>query len=285
MGELMNQPLIILGMHRSGTSMLTRILRQQGVFLGDKIQGDDEALFFLYLNRWMLRMAGTDWDRPVPALEMLEDAVHVERLADYAQSRLSGLQTRSYFGSKLLTAKMRISTDIPFLWGFKDPRTSITLPVWLKIFPNAKLLRIQRHGMDVAASLRTRYRKNKPNLGTYSRKTQLGITWPARNRTIDAIRCDSLKGGVDIWNEYENALDHYLADIPAEQQMTLRYEDYLTDFENLHQQVADFAGVEAGTSLPEGISPDPSRAYAYRKNAEYLDAAEAMADILAGHGY
>lgn len=281
----MNQPLIILGMHRSGTSMLTRILRQQGVFLGHKIQGDDEAIFFLHINRWMLQMAGTDWDRPQPAMEMLEDAEHINRLADYAQSCLSGPATYKYLGSKLPKAKMQIGTHLPFLWGFKDPRTSITLPVWLKIFPQAKLLRIQRHGMDVAASLRTRYLKNKPNLGNYSGKARMGLKWPERNRTIDAIRCATLEGGLHIWDEYESALDIHMADLAEDRQMTIRYEDYLTDFTALHQKVADFAGVEAGTALPPEISPDPSRAYAYKNNEEYKAAAEAMAPILAKHSY
>ena len=29
-----NQPVIIIGMHRSGTSMLTRVLQEAGLFIG-----------------------------------------------------------------------------------------------------------------------------------------------------------------------------------------------------------------------------------------------------------
>ena len=30
--------------------------------------------------------------------------------------------------------------DIPFPWGWKDPRNSITLPLWLRLYPEAKII-------------------------------------------------------------------------------------------------------------------------------------------------
>src|SRR5207249_8293594 len=44
-------------------------------------------------------------------------------------------------------------------WGFKDPRTCITLPVYLEIFPNSQLVHIVRDEADVAASLAARRKK------------------------------------------------------------------------------------------------------------------------------
>ena len=281
----MNEPLIILGMHRSGTSMLTRVLRHQGIFLGHKIQGDDEALYFLKLNRWMLHMAGTDWDRPIPAIEMLEDPIHVERLADFVKTRMHGMRTYDYFGPKFLQSKMRIDSNLPFKWGFKDPRTSIMLPVWNQIFPKAKFLRIRRHGIDVAASLQTRYMKHKPHLGNYRKLTKIGITLPLRNRTIDTIRCNTIEGALGIWQEYENILDKYLADIDSNRQMTLKYEDYLNDISGHHNAISNFIGVNMNTSLPDDIKPDPSRAFAYKNKPELLTEAEKFSDILKAQGY
>lgn len=282
----MNQPIIILGMHRSGTSMLTRLLREQGLFLGHKFSGDDEATFFQTINRWMHRIAGTNWDRPLPAVEMLEDPEHVERIAAVVSSRLSGPGTYEFLGPKMLRHGMKIGVDLPFLWGFKDPRSSINLPVWLHLFPEAKLLRIRRHGVDVAASLRTRYfKKIRPRLGQYTRRVDLGLKLPARNHIIGATRCADLDGGLAIWAEYERTLDRYLEAIPAERQMTIRYEDYLGDFECEHRAVADFVGIDPGAQLPQDERPDPSRAFAHRGNEEYLAAAQKHATLLAELGY
>jgi hypothetical protein len=44
-------------------------------------------------------------------------------------------------------------------WGWKDPRNSITLPVWLKLFPDARVIHIVRNGVDVAESLYRRQQR------------------------------------------------------------------------------------------------------------------------------
>lgn len=280
------QPLIILGMHRSGTSMLTRLLRHQGVFLGHKIQGDDEATFFLELNRWIMRVGGSDWDRPLPVLEMLEDEEHVERIAEYCRQRLTGPQTYEFLGMRAFAARFRIGTDLPYPWGFKDPRTSITLPVWLRLFPQAKLLRIRRHGIDVAASLRNRYfNAIRPRLGSYTAAARHNLSYPGRNHIVGVTRCARLAGGLEMWAEYESAIDRHLAGLSESQHMTLRYEDYIQNFAELHPQVAAFAGIDADVPIPTGISPDPRKAFAYRNNAEDRAAEPEFAGLLARHGY
>lgn len=266
--------------------MLTRILRRQGVFLGHKIQSDDEAMFFVELNRWILRVGGTDWDHPEPALQMLRQKDHVDRIADYLATRMSGIRTHDYLGPRLPGARAKVGTHLPYLWGFKDPRTSITLPVWLKVFPEAKLLRIQRHGIDVAASLETRQAGPvEKGLGRYAKRVRLGLAMPARTHIVGSVRCSSLEGGLGLWSEYESALDTYLADVPAERTMSLRYEDYLTQFNDLHPRVAQFIGIDPAIPLPPDIRPDPSRAFAYRTSTRYLDAAKTHAALLERHGY
>jgi len=39
-------PIVIIGMHRSGTSIVTRMLGQLGLFVGKKKDMNHEALFF-----------------------------------------------------------------------------------------------------------------------------------------------------------------------------------------------------------------------------------------------
>jgi hypothetical protein len=40
----------------------------------------------------------------------------------------------------------------PF-WGWKDPRNTLTLPLWLKLFPNARVVHVIRNGINAALSL------------------------------------------------------------------------------------------------------------------------------------
>lgn len=282
----MQQPLLIVGMHRSGTSMMTRILTHQGIFLGHKRQGDDEALHFLNLNIWMMGLAGVDWDHPLPAAELMSRSEDVDHIARIVRTRLKAPYTFSYLGSRFIKTRGRIDTQLPFDWGFKDPRSSITLPVWMNIFPGARILRMKRHGMDVAASLKTRFDQlRREQVGQYQLGARLGATMPKRNRVVDHIRCDTVDGGLAIWDEYETTLDGWLTTLPDDQQLTIRYEDYVRDPAGHHQEISQFLGRNVTGGLPDGIKPDPSRAEAWRSKTELAPIAKANEELLARNGY
>ena len=53
-------------MHRSGTSLVSRILDQSGVMMGKDLQEDHESLFFIGLNEWIYENAGASWERSAP---------------------------------------------------------------------------------------------------------------------------------------------------------------------------------------------------------------------------
>ena len=57
-------PIIICGMHRSGTSLVSRALESAGLFVGDVKEHNHEAVFFLTLNQWMFEQLGASWDNP-----------------------------------------------------------------------------------------------------------------------------------------------------------------------------------------------------------------------------
>src|SRR5207237_1034384 len=62
----MRDPVIFIGMHRSGTSMLGRLLEELGMFFGAYKDENNEALFFQDLNEWLLAQCGGRWDNPRP---------------------------------------------------------------------------------------------------------------------------------------------------------------------------------------------------------------------------
>jgi len=115
--KLTGQPelVVVLGMHRSGTSAITRGLQALGVQLGDRLlpahadanaKGFWEDVDVLALNMELLRAIGSDWDhvRPVGAAEV--------RLL-----RESGFAARA---AQLLRSKMGSAAR----YGFKDPRVA-----------------------------------------------------------------------------------------------------------------------------------------------------------------
>jgi hypothetical protein len=128
----------VLGMHRSGTSYLIGSLQQRGLFLGKhhtwneyNLRGNRENQDIWELHDGILKANGGAWDRPPPVVDWKPE--HFERakriLAEYAAHAV---------------------------WGFKDPRTLLTLDGWLKLVPDLEPVGIFRHPTRVARSLERR---------------------------------------------------------------------------------------------------------------------------------
>ncbi|RMF63633.1 MAG: sulfotransferase [Calditrichaeota bacterium] len=142
------QPVIIIGMHRSGTTLVTKILSRLGVQVGRELDGHMEAVCFQNINKALLASADADWTTPRRFVTKVSDPDFVERGAELA-TRL-WLATQASFG------------PIPeeSCWAWKDPRNTLTLPIWLRLFPQAKVIHMVRNGVDVALSLHRREMRN-----------------------------------------------------------------------------------------------------------------------------
>ena len=54
--------IIITGMHRSGTSFFREI--QYGIFMGSQKEINNESIFFLKINTWLMSSINSSWDNP-----------------------------------------------------------------------------------------------------------------------------------------------------------------------------------------------------------------------------
>jgi hypothetical protein len=126
-------------MHRSGTSCLTGLLEDAGVFLGKvskqnphNKKGNQENLDIMRLNDAVLAANGAAWDRP-PQGEVSWSAGHKAAL-EAVLSQYAG--------------------HTP--WAFKDPRTMFTLSGWREALPDLRYIGTFRHPGAVAQSLHRR---------------------------------------------------------------------------------------------------------------------------------
>ena len=143
-------PVLITGMHRSGTSMIARLLNLCGLYLGrvdemidprpDNPRGFWEHYCFMMVSEYIIKKYGYH--------ELIEGEVPILLRDDWQYDE--GLKT-SYLWAKRLAHSMENSTD--GVWGFKDCRASLLLPFWYEIVPDLKVVICLRHPLDVAASL------------------------------------------------------------------------------------------------------------------------------------
>jgi len=126
--------------------MLTRLLHVCGLKLGPKdelmpAQADNpdgfwEHLGFVALNDELLNELGGAWDLPPKTDETFEHA------------RLDPLRMKA----RLLIERFSSAG----LWGWKDPRNSLTLPFWQDLLPGVKTLIMVRNPLEVAHSMKER---------------------------------------------------------------------------------------------------------------------------------
>jgi len=147
MGDFQGNVICIVGMHRSGTSMVAQLLHQCGLYLGPDDQllgansGNQEGHFehtgFLKIDDALLRHFGGSWEFP-PELEPgWEKDASLEELRSGARSLLETFSGRSP-------------------WGWKEPRTTILLPFWKSMIPNLRFVICVRSPLEVAKSLAKR---------------------------------------------------------------------------------------------------------------------------------
>ena len=120
-------PIVVIGMHRSGTRLLVEMLDKLGVFMGADRQGDSESVAFMLINEGILHQCGAFWSEPMSAHFVLSQPDAAEQLAASARNALAG-QLDKYVGASGWHLE-RGPKELP-VFGWKDPRNTFTLPVW-----------------------------------------------------------------------------------------------------------------------------------------------------------
>lgn len=132
-------PLMVVGMHRSGTSFLTGSLQQAGLELGKysawnphNLKGNRENQDIVEFHDQVLAARGYAWDRP-PTTPIVWSRAE----QDAAQALIDQYQGAPH-------------------WGFKDPRSLLMVDCWQALLPNLRFIGIFRHPTAVAQSLHAR---------------------------------------------------------------------------------------------------------------------------------
>ena len=161
-------PLAIIGMHRSGTSLVARLLNIAGLYLGDEddfypasesnVRGHWEHLAFLEGDEAFLEsLGGTHLEPPL-----------------FEGDWLSTPQAKE-FSRSIKSEVASIFKGHP-VWGWKEPRTSLLVSLYRKIIPNLRYVVCLRNPLDVAESLQARNKISvKHGVALWHYYTQLAL--------------------------------------------------------------------------------------------------------------
>jgi hypothetical protein len=283
----MRDPVIFIGMHRSGTSMLGHLLEELGMFFGAHKDENNEALFFQELNEWLLHQCGGRWDNPTAFNQYFWRNDEVVKWAElYIRNLLASPRSIHFTGARRFALGSIGGLEAP--WGWKDPRNTFTLPMWLRVFPNAKVVSIERNGVDVAQSLRAREIRMLEDASRFYRKNRMMFFLrPRRSGFAHSPRCLVLEDGFALWEEYTSQAEAMIAKVPVDRVLALRYEEVLNDPIKWLGETAGFCGLEVSKaqldSAVKNIRVD--RAKAYESDVDLSNFAARHSGALSARGY
>ncbi len=146
----MSKAIFILGMHRSGTSALARVINLLGAELGGRLMAaasDNERGFWehesaVQIHEDLLSQLGHSWQ---DGTSLPEGWMNTEA-AKGAQAQLATLIDLDFMAAPL--------------WAIKDPRLSLLFPLWLPLLQERGIVPYcviaWRHPLEVTASLQKR---------------------------------------------------------------------------------------------------------------------------------
>jgi hypothetical protein len=196
----------ITGMHRSGTSLIAQILHRSGPYLGpyrqlaqpaaDNLDGYWEHPDFQQLNDDILTHFGGGWDLAPSFPAGWADLPELEPLRQRARALI-----RQFDGQQF--------------WGWKDPRSALTIPFWRSLIPDLKVVICVRNPLEVAQSLSRR--------GMSSRSF-----------------------GLRLWQTYYERL---LASTAPQDWIVTHYDTYFVDALAETKRVLSWLGIPASTKI------------------------------------
>ena len=189
---------VVLGMHRSGTSMIAGGLSKIGINMGKRMLGrtpsnplghfEDED--FYNLNRKILDFTGGNWRNP-PNEENI-------------------LAQKDKFKKEIV--------DLIFIknrekyWGWKDPRTSLTIQLYFPYLKNPYFIVCHRQAKAVAESLLQR----------------------------DRIE---IQEGMKLWEIYETRIDIFFKEFSKLKRLDLYYEKVIAEPQEAVRKIIDFVNL------------------------------------------
>lgn len=222
--------------------------------MGRGLEQNAEPLFFVRRNEWLLRRCGGSWDRPWDAVAGLANGNARGELLRVLRQEVEGRSFAAYQG-RLAWAGARLGARRRQPWGWKDPRNTWTAGLWAEVFPGARLLCIERNGIDAAQSLVLREARSTEAWGaaTSGAGADPDLLLHRRRGTLPFLmsgRSWSFEEAFDLWEASVEA-GRRVTQEHSDRSLSIRFEDLLAAPAEVLAQVARFAGL---TPSPSDLS-------------------------------
>lgn len=203
-----NKVLIVAGMHRSGTSVVSQWLYKCGLHMGEDLlgpgigntEGHFEDTDFLSFHEEILRQ------QQLPESGLIE--TYPLEISSFDKQRLKNLiEYKNYKNCE---------------WGWKDPRTCLLLQVYEELIPEARYLVVIRDYQSSVSSLINRILKDldKKERNFIDRYIWKKVRIHFRKKKLYKRFTEHF---VKVWITYNKAILHHIHKLPATKYLVIDY--------------------------------------------------------------
>lgn len=250
-------PVIVIGMHRSGTSLVAGMLGALGVYVGPefgpaagedltpqahtgRLSGYAEAAAFFRINEQLLRASRASWSRVEPFLRRRSQSAWMQSAELALRAHTCGILLRDFLRA--------LPEGYEGNWGWKDPRNSLTLPLWRQLFPEARVVHVVRDREAVVRSLHHRawqWQQNGTPQGARPRHQPAAVLKAAARKVgvlapLQVDPCLDLDRCRELCRVYEAECS--IAREASHAYLQVRYEEILEHPEDAAYRLAQFLG-------------------------------------------
>ncbi|MFT4204315.1 MAG: hypothetical protein QM610_10435 [Chitinophagaceae bacterium] len=199
-----NKIVVILGMHRSGTSLIAGWLHNCGLYVGQRLlgagignlDGHYEDLDFLEHHENLLQ-----------AHDLPPDGLTTHDLPPLRENEMDQLR-----------ALIQTKNDAHGTWGWKEPRTCLFTGVYRQLIPDAFYVIVFRDYKSVVSSLITRLHKATIDESGLSRRGFKAVwTYFKRKKRLRGLLSQHATHNLQIWIHYNKKILEHIQQIPAHQ--------------------------------------------------------------------
>ncbi|MGC4103193.1 sulfotransferase [Ferruginibacter sp.] len=201
--------LVVVGMHRSGTSLITQWLNRCGLFIGSNLvgpaignlNGHFEDADFLRIHQKLLRK------RRLPESGLIFK--DLPELSELEKTELKGI----------IESKNRKHEE----WGWKEPRTSLFLGEYNELIPGAFYVVVVRSFNATVNSLVTRQHKMEEKK-FHTKKGLSKLKWKLfKRKSLDKIFETETDRYLKVWIHYYEKIFQHIQSLPEGRFMFINY--------------------------------------------------------------
>ena len=221
---VLSQPVVATGRGGSGTRLLSMLLQEHGLFLGNRLNGSEDSIEWI---RVQYESAASKLTDGAPVCGSWHEALKVcaENILEWGQWKEGQL------------------------WGWKLPETMLILPEVVQAFPNARIVHLVRHPVDTCLrSTHVTSRTDHPVGAATLRAAYAWLGWCKDPGDDD----DYIRNSASWVYQVQGAIQ-FGRELGSNRYLEIRFEDLCADAQTVSDAIARFLDIPETASAVGGI--------------------------------